>query len=346
MGLLYLAHRERLAEGRFEGAVPHEFQCLLGLAGGGHRRPDDLQLVPEDAVEVRLRAAPGRRAAGDDPPPFHEALQRVAPGVGTDVVDDHVDPAVVGQVPNLAGEVGLRVVDGVVGPEFLGIREFLVGARRREHLRAGVVGHLNGGVADAARGAEDEDRLAALQSAAVAEHPPGRLEDERCGRGGLPVDALGDRREVGRRDDGLLGVDSADVLADDVKVRSQRGVTLAAELVVTSALTSEQCDPVTGFEPRDVVADLRDDARAVAPRDVGHLEVDARQPAPGVDVEVVQRGCFHVYQHLSPATLRVRELVVGEYVSVAVGVELDCLHCLSPRGKPLRNHCGDGSTAG
>ena len=72
------------------------------------------------------------------------------------MVDDHVDAAAVGQVTDLAGEVGLLVVDGVVRAQFLGVVEFLLTAGGGEHLRAGVVGYLDGRVTHAAGRAEDQ----------------------------------------------------------------------------------------------------------------------------------------------------------------------------------------------
>ncbi len=125
-------------------------------------------------------------------------------------------------------------------------------------------------------------------------------------------------------------MDAADVLADDVEVRRERLVALATELVAAAALAGEDGHPVARFEPRDTVADLVDNTRGVTARNVRHLEVDAGEPAPRPDVEVVERRRLHVDEDLVGVDLRLREVAVFEDASVTVTVELDGLH---------RHHC-------
>lgn len=51
---------------------------------------------------------------------------------------------------------------------------------------------------------------------------------------------------------------------------------------------------VAGFEAGDVRAGFEDDAGAVAPGDVGEVEVDAGEAVAGPDVEVVEGGSFDI----------------------------------------------------
>ena len=121
-------------------------------------------------------------------------------------------------------------------------------------------------------------------------------------------------------------MDAPDVFADDVEVGRECRVAFACELVAAAALPGEDGHPVARFEPRDAVTHLVDDTRGVTARNVWQVEVDARKPAAGPDVEVVQRGRLHVDDHLVAARFGVGELAILEYITVAVTVELNGLH--------------------
>ena len=56
-----------------------------------HRRAEDRQLLPPDAVQLRRRVRPARRAADRDPPALAGSRQRRLPGRLADVLDDDVD---------------------------------------------------------------------------------------------------------------------------------------------------------------------------------------------------------------------------------------------------------------
>src|SRR5699024_6127689 len=115
-----------------------------------------------DAVDVRLGLRAGGRPAGDEPTTLGETFRRVVPRLRADVVDDDVDAPPVGELAHLAREVVLGVVDRVVGPALLGVRQLLVGARGRVDLRAGVVGNLDRCLAHSPGGTEDQDGFASL----------------------------------------------------------------------------------------------------------------------------------------------------------------------------------------
>jgi len=152
------------------------------------------------------------------------------------------------------------------------------------------------------------------------------LEDERRGGRSRPVDALGDRHEVLGGDGRLLGVDSLNVLADDVVALTERMFAVAAELALAARPTGGDRDPIAGFDPRNVLPDCLDDAGGVATGDVWHVEIDTRESAPREHVEVVQRAGFYVDECLVPIGIGVGVLAVFDDVAVAVLGELDGLH--------------------
>ena len=125
-------------------------------------------------------------------------------------------------------QVLLRVDDAFVGAALLAVGDLLRGRGGRDDARAHGLADLDGGGADAAGRAEDEQRLSALQLGAVDERVHGgRVREERRGAdverhgvgqkdgGGLgDDDLLGERSGHERGGDAIAGGERADVLAD------------------------------------------------------------------------------------------------------------------------------------
>jgi hypothetical protein len=121
-------------------------------------------------------------------------------------------------------------------------------------------------------------------------------------------------------------VDPLDVLAEQVEVDAHRLLAVPAVLAGATVDAGRHRHVIARLEPLDCVAHLADDPRRVRPGDVGHLQVQPRQPAPRPHVEVVQRRRLHVDEHLVAARLRLRVVAVLDHVRVAVSRELDGLH--------------------
>ena len=119
---------------------------------------------------------------------------------------------------------------------------------------------------------------------------------------------------------------TGEVLADDPVVHTHRLFAVTAELTLSTVLARGECDPVARLEPRDALAHRLDDARTVAAGDVREIEIDARQSAPGPDIEMVQRPRLDVEQHLVVARVRIGILAVLDDAPVAVVGELNGLH--------------------
>ena len=140
-------------------------------------------------------------------------------------------------------------------------------------------------------------------------------------------------------DRGEFGVDAGRVFADDRELDTEGGLAVPAELAVPAVDARGDRDAVAGLEPRDVLADRLDDARGVAAGNVGHLQVQSRQPATGPDVEVVERPGLDVDEHLARPGFGVRDRPVLDDIGTAVADVFDCLHT-RPVASPPQNDGG------
>jgi hypothetical protein len=121
-------------------------------------------------------------------------------------------------------------------------------------------------------------------------------------------------------------VDPADVLAQQVIALAQGVFAVTTELTLPAADSRGDCDPIAGFESRDVSSRFLDDARRVATGDMGHLQVDAREATTGVDVQVVERAGLDIDEDLPSIGFGIGEVAVLQYVGIAVLAELNGLH--------------------
>ena len=205
---------------------------------------------------------PGRRAQG--------LFRKVA---AHGVVDD-VDALAVSQCLDRVLERTAGVVDDIIGACLPGECQFLIGAGRGNNPGAERFCQFDGGVAHAARSAEHEHGLAALQPGALLERVVARAVSDGIGCAFLETHALRQRYGHVLVDDGLLGKRAAAQGADDA---------------------------IAGFESRDVATDGRDNAGRLVTgyerQGRAHL-VLARDDQ---DVGEVQARRFDVEGHLAIA---------------------------------------------
>ncbi len=123
-----LARLQPLVGGRGVGEREHAVDdrpCLPGrdqvvgapeVVGRAHRRAEDRELLPPDAVQGGRRVRPGRRAAHDDAALRAGRIEGAAPRRLADVVDDDVRAAA-GQILDGRNDLLRRVVHARVGAE-------------------------------------------------------------------------------------------------------------------------------------------------------------------------------------------------------------------------------------
>src|SRR5439155_817248 len=123
------------------------------------RRSEDRELSPVKVAGVELEERTGRRSRHDDaaspPQGPHGILERR----DADVIDDHVDAALSGQLPDGLGPRHLFVVHEDVGAEGLRPLELVIARTRREDGASGELRDLNGRGGQARPGPEDEHIL-------------------------------------------------------------------------------------------------------------------------------------------------------------------------------------------
>src|SRR5262249_45914941 len=106
-----------------------------------------------------------------------DATQGRRPGVTTGEVDDNVDAAVIGAALRLAilldcpfRPIEVGVINHLVGSHFLQTTQFFLAGCTSNHLRAQQFGKDDTGSADAAAGAEDQNRVALFNGVVGDEH--------------------------------------------------------------------------------------------------------------------------------------------------------------------------------
>jgi hypothetical protein len=128
--------------------------------------------------------------------------------------------------------------------------------RLRDHLRPADARHLNGVDAEAAAGAGDEDPLARLDAADVAN---GREDGaDRAGQDGAVLEADLGRQRLQRvlLDDEVIGVGAVVVMAVELALRTERLAVGPAEPAMSAvARPLHARDPVSGLVHRDVRSD-------------------------------------------------------------------------------------------
>src|SRR5712691_2820271 len=209
--------RKGLVDERRDLPLPRELEAGLDLCARVDERADDLPLHPEERDDVEGHHLARVTAADHEPAVFAERVEALLEELAAHVLEDEVDAAAVGETHDLLDDVLCPVVDAVVHAELRGADELLVGARVADDDRAGEMGELDGGGADAAADRVDHHGLPDLEPAAREQHVPRRAEGdlERCGR--LVGQLVGDAHELARRTGEPLGVAAGGAEADEAR---------------------------------------------------------------------------------------------------------------------------------
>ena len=146
-------------------------------------QPDHGVVLDQHVVRARLRDLPGREAHHDQTALEGDALRRALEGVAPNRVVDDVGAMTAGEVLHRLGDVLLVVLDHQVGAEPPADCGLLRRADRGDDDRTGGLAELDGGAADAARGAVHQQELAGLELRPAVQAEPARLVvDEERGR--------------------------------------------------------------------------------------------------------------------------------------------------------------------
>ena len=192
----------------------------------------------------------------------------------TNVVEDHIDAAVLRLGKHNLGEVVVGVVDRYVGTEFATQRDLLVGAGRREHPGARVDRELDRGRSGTSGRGVDQYRLSSSELGAVEEPEPREMKREVQRSGVGKRDRLGHGEHRDGRADRELGVTT----------ECLRGHRYDARVL-----------PLLGAGPAGV-----DDAHHLHPRRIRQLGAHHHVAAgDALEVVEVERDRLHPHAHLS-----------------------------------------------
>ncbi len=312
LGVLQQAERLLDARGGVhlvqEGAVPPGAHAVGQRVQGARDgfRPEQHQAGEVDHVQGAVaRQGPEQGPAVgvdvalaqlDEPPAAREDFHAAGQGLPAEGVEHDVDSAAAGDVAHPVGEGQVAGVEDVVRPQE--VQQVPLGGRagRRDDLRPGRPGVLEGGQPHAARSAVDEQGLARAQPGHVLQPVLDGEEGDGQGRGLGEGHAVGDRAYEGRVGAGVPGA---------------RG--------------HQPENMVSDRESGDVGADGRDHARALEAQAV--LGVDAvlgdrgQQTRDDQDITVVQRGGPHGDDHFARTGSGDGQLVPAEAVAESDGVD-------------------------
>ncbi len=270
----------------------------LGRAGA-HRRSGHREPLQHDRHPVDLGLAAVQERDDHEPALDREAAQVLRDVVAAHHVEHQLDAALAGDRRDLGHEVAGPVVDRVIRADSPAERRLVVAADRRDHLRAERLRVLDRRVADAARAAVDQDRLARGELSPLEHVVPDGERVLRQARRLEQRQALRRRQAVPRRRDAVLRV---------------------------AAAGRERADLVADAPRRDVRTDCGDRAR--------DLESDDRRRAgrrrivaQALDaIGAVDPGVADADQHVAGARLRHRSFGHAEHVGGAGLAHRDVAH--------------------
>ena len=165
---------------------------------GEHRRPGDKgRAHPAQPLDVQRRGKAARLAEGDQVAQRRQAVQAPVEGVFAHRIVGDVHAPAAGDALDLFQEVLLGVEDHLVGAGRARQRRLLLGGRRPDHERAGLLGDLAQEQADAAGCGMHQAPIAGLQRIGDVRQDVGGdalhhgrgalLEADRSGQGRQPV---------------------------------------------------------------------------------------------------------------------------------------------------------------
>src|SRR3989442_3509659 len=175
--------RENAVNDGLEAPGGDEAHNAVKLGFGAHVGAKERELAAEEKAEVDLGVVARGGAAGDEAASGGEAGEAVIPSGYTDVLENNIDAALIGDAADFVADFLRFVIDEMIGAELFGFLQLFIGAGGSDHARAEKLCDLNGGAADTAAGPQDENILAGLQLGSSKKHVPGGLEYQRNRRG-------------------------------------------------------------------------------------------------------------------------------------------------------------------
>jgi hypothetical protein len=265
-------------------------------------------------------------AADHEPAVLRERVEAHLEELAADMLEDHVHAAAVGGSHHLRRHVLLAVVDRDVETELPRSRQLVVRAGVADHERARQLRELQGGRADPAPDAVDQQGLAGLELRSGEEHVPGgRERDLRRGRG-LVGEPIRDADQVPRRAGELLRVAAGGREADEARGQAQRLAAGAAVPAFAARVHQVRHHAVADLPAADALAERGDPPDRLDAEDERRLHVEARDAFAYVDVEVVEGARRDLDQHLARTGLRIVHLLDLQHVQPAELVEQHRLH--------------------
>jgi hypothetical protein len=222
------------------------------------------------------------------------------------------------------------VIDDVVGAKFAGFGELFVRTRRRDYAGAEKFGDLDGGDADAAPCAEDENIFAGLQFSTSQQHVPRGLEDQRDGGCFFEGQILGVREAIHFRCANEFGATAVDhitevgeLTATIVEARKARGAFAAGDARGEDHSLADACGG-------DLSADLGNLACDVAAWYMRDRDRNAGDALAYPEIETIESASADAYENFIGAHHRVGNVRIFQDFGAAVLLELDGLHFWPP----------------
>jgi hypothetical protein len=287
-------------------------------------------LAGKEETDIEFGIVAGGGTASDQTATGSEAFEAVIPCSGTNVFDDNIDAAIVGEATHLLGDGHDEVVDDFVSAEFAGLGKFFVGAGGGDDAGTEELGDLNGGAAYTASGSENQDRFAGLKLGAVDEHVPRGEENERDGGGVRPIEAFGIRETVDLGHANILRAATIDHVTEVGEVAA--AVILAGDAGGTFATSNAGGENylLADVDGGDFRADLGNFAGNVATGNVGERDGDAREAAANPEVEMIESAGANAHEDLIVAENRFGNIGIAKDGRVTVFVDDNGFHRQPP----------------
>ena len=139
-----------------------------------------------------------------------DRAQGLVEGIAADGIEDHVGAEPAGQFAHPVADAVAAVIDQFVGAVLARDRELVRAAGGGDDPGAQLPADLDRAEADPAGGAEHEQGLARLQTAAMGQREMRGAVGDRKGGGGDEIHRVGDRHDRFAVDDDLLGIAAAE----------------------------------------------------------------------------------------------------------------------------------------
>ena len=331
--------RPNAIDNGFEASLGNQLEHGAQLVFCAHIGAQNGELSAKQETKVEFGVIAGRGAAGYQATARSKALDTVIPRGDADMLDDHIDAAVMGEPAHLFADRHDAVMDHFIGPKLPGLGEFFVIASGSEHTSAEKFRDLDGRAANTAAGRKNEDVLPGLQLRPMHQHVPGGEENERDGSSVGPLQILRIGHAVHLRASNVLGAATIQHVAEVGEVAA--AVVVAGNASGTFAAGDARskdnffADEHGGyFRP-----DLDDFAGDVAAGNVRQRNGNAGKAAAHPEVQMIEGAGVDAHQDFVIPGVGFGHFGVMKNSGVAVAVEDNRFH----EQPPGRNGSASGS---